>query len=209
MRRRTPRAVAVVLLLGWVTDAAAHVPELRGRLVDLVGRSDAIAVGTVVSSVPVDQRRNTTTVRLDGVFSGALETGATVSFESRPRFAAGRRFVFFLGRDGTVLECLQESGTVFPTDAAADAAYRQTILAIAAALRGAAAERDAALRAALIPALSAHAPALRYYAVLDFAALTHHGLTDEERRQLQRLVDDPSADPAIRPVIAGLLHRST
>jgi hypothetical protein len=209
MRRCTLCAVAVLLLLGWVTDAAAHVPELRGRLVDLVGRSDAIAVGTVTSSVPVDKRLNTTTVRLDAVFSGALESGATLSFASRPRFAAGRRFVFFLGRNGTALECLQESGTVFPTDSADDAAYRQTVLAIAAALRGAAGERDAALRAALIPALSAPASALRYYAVLDFAALTHHGLSGEERQQLQRLVDDPATDPAIRPVIAGLLHRST
>ena len=59
------------------------------------------------------------------------------------------------------------------------------------------------------PGALAPAPALRYYAVLDFAALTHHGLTGEERRQLQRLVDDPATDPAIRPVIAGLLHRST
>ena len=58
MRRRTLCAVAVLLLLGWVTDAAAHVPELRGRLVDLVGRSDAIAVGTMTSSVPVDKRLN-------------------------------------------------------------------------------------------------------------------------------------------------------
>lgn len=207
MRRCTLLAVAVLLLFGWATDAAAHVPELRGRLVDLVGRSDAIAVGTVLSSVPIDKRLNTTTVRLDAVFSGALESGATVSFASRPRFAAGRRFVFFLGR-GAALECLQESGTVFPAEPAADAAYRQTVQSIGAALRGAAAERDAALRAALIPALSAPAPALRYYAVLDFAALTHHGLTDAERRQLQRLVDDPSTDPAIRPVLAGLLHRS-
>ena len=129
-----------------------------------------------------------------------------VTFRAHPRFVPGRRYVFFLRGIGESVECLQESGTVFPADPAADAAYGETIGAIRRALGAEAADRLALLRAALIPALSAPTAALRYYAVLDLTALSHHDLSESERRSLERLIADGGTDPAIRPVVATLLH---
>jgi hypothetical protein len=200
--RLTSWAVAFLLA---PSLAAAHVPQLRGRLIDLVGRSDAIVIGTVETTAPADGRLHLTTVRVDETLSGD-PTRTSLRFRSRPRFAAGRRYVFFLGGAGESLECLQESGTVFPVDAGADAAYRQTIVAIRRAGVADEAERIRLLRAALIPALSAPAPELRYYAVLDLTALSHHDLSESERRSLERLVADSTTDPAVRPVVATLLR---
>lgn len=194
-----------VPLLFLAQAAVAHVPQLRGRLVDLVGQSDLVVVGTVERVQVVGARRHDTTVRVEGALIGEAPQ-ATLTFRARPRVAAGRRFVFFLHRDATGLECVQASGTVFPARREDDAAYRETVTAIQRALRGSEAARPAALRAALIPALSAAAPPLRYYAVLDLTALVHHGLTESERRSLERLVADPATDPAIRPTIASLLR---
>jgi hypothetical protein len=200
------QALSLVSILA-AQAAVAHVPQLRGRVVDLVGRSDLIVIATVEESKRVDGRLNVTTVRVEAPLVGEPKD-ARLTFRSQPRFATGRRFVFFLHRAATELECLQASGTVFPARREDDASYRDTVTAIRQALRADAAGREAALRAALIPALSATAPPLRYYAVLDLAAVAHHGLTESERRSLERLIADSSTDPTIRPVIAALLQRS-
>jgi hypothetical protein len=199
------RGLAIALLVVVVQPAAAHVPELRGRLIDAVGRSDLVVVGTVEQVRVRAARQNDTTVRVVARLIG--ETNATtVTFGARPRFATGERFVFFLRRTDAGLECVQAAGTVFRARPEDDAAYRETIPAIQRALQVAEKDRAAALRAAIIPALSAPAPTLRYYAVLDLSALAHHGLTEPDRRSLERLVADPATDPAIRPIVAGLLR---
>lgn len=209
MTRRLSWAQALSLLVMLSAQAAvAHVPQLRGRLIDLVSRSDLIVIATVEETKRIDARLNATTVRVEAPLVGETK-GARLTFRSQPRFAPGRRFVFFLHRAGTEIECMQASGTVFPARPEDDASYRDTVTAIRQALRTGEAGREAALRAALIPALSATAPPLRYYAVLDLASVAHHGLTESERRSLERLVADSSTDPAIRPVIATLLQRSS
>lgn len=184
--------------------AAAHVPQLRGRLIDLVSQSDLVIVGTVESVRAIDGRVHDTTVRPQDSFVGTV-SAETITFRANRRFAPGERFVFFLRRDGAGWECVQPPGTVFPSRPADDAAYRATVVAIQRALPVAAAERPAALRAAIIPALSATAAPLRYHAVLELGALAHHGLTESERQSLQRLVADPTTDAAIRPIVASLL----
>jgi hypothetical protein len=203
--RRTVLCALIVSLLGAAQPAAAHVPQLRGRLIELVGQSDLIVVGTVENVRAVATRQHDTTIRLEGHLLGTTPA-ATVTVRARPRFAPGKRFVFFLRRAGAGLECVQPSGAVFPSRPEDDAAYRATITAIQQALRARGADRPAALRAALIPALSAAAPPLRYHAVLELGALSHHGLTGPERRSLERLAADPATDPAIRPVLTSLIR---
>ena len=177
---------------------------MRGRLIDLVSQSDLIVVGTVESVRPIDGRVHDTTVRPHDSFVGTAGADPII-FRAKRRFAPGERFVFFLRRDGGGWECVQPAGTVFPSRPVDDAAYRATVVAIQRALSVDAAERPAALRAAIIPAVSATAPPLRYHAVLELGALAHHGLTDTERQSLQRLVVDPATDAAIRPILASLL----
>lgn len=205
-RHALPRLVLAIGLLVCVAQpAAAHVPQLRGRLIDLVSQSDLVVVGTVEDVRAVGPQLNDTTVRVEGQFIGEA-TDAPLTFRARPPFAPGQRFVFFLHRDGASLSCVQPVGTVFPSRPQDDAAYRQTITAVQRALPAVEGERAAALRAAIIPALSAAAPPLRYHAVLELAALAHHGLTEAERRALEQLATDPATDPAIRPILVSLLR---
>ncbi len=198
-------AQIIGLLVVVAQPAAAHVPELRGRVIDLVAQSDLIVVGTVENVRPDAARLNVTTVRVEGQFIGET-TDAILTFRARRRFATGRRFLFFLRRAGASLECVQPTGTVFPARPVDDAAYRDTTTAIQRALGAPVADRPAALRAAISSALSAPPPQLRYHAVLELAALAHQGLTESERQSLARLVADPATDPAIRPIVASILR---
>jgi hypothetical protein len=197
----------IALVLGAVEPAAAHVPQLRGRLVDLVAASDLVIVGTVEQVTALEARATSTTVRVDATLVGEAPT-PTVTFRSQPRFAAGGRFVFFLRRAGAGFECVQPAGTVFRSSVADDDRYRAVVTGIRLARRGSPETQPAALRAALVPALSAAAPALRYHAVLELAALAHHGLSPSERQSLQRLAADPATDTAIRSIVRGILDQS-
>jgi hypothetical protein len=196
--------VFVAILVLAAQAASAHIPQVRGRLIDLVSQSDLIIVGSVENVKPVDAGRNETTARVVGELVGDTDDAA-VTFRGRARFAPGQRSVFFLRRAGTSLEVLQPLGAVFASRPQDDAAYRATIVAIQRALPTPADERPAALRAAIIPALSAAAPPLRYQAALELAGLAHHGLTPSERHALERLAADPATDAAIRPLLASLL----
>lgn len=210
LRRWMPSAAAGAALAGGLLviarPCAAHVPELRGRLIDLVGQSEQIVIGTVEQVRAVDARTNETRVRVEQWLVG--ETKDTrLTFRSRPRFAAGQRFVFFLQGQGADLECVQPSGTVFAAAPPDDAAYRDAVGAIRRAASASESERPALLRAALIPALSADAPALRYQALLELGALAHHGLSAADRRALERLIADPTSDAALRPIVITILQR--
>jgi len=197
-------SLLVAGLLLAAQPSAAHVPQLRGRLIDLVAQSDVVLIGTVTEVRPTASRWHDTTMRVEQRLIGDAPD-AVVTFRARPRVAPGQRFVFFLRRAGSNLECVQLSGTVFPAPAGDDAVYRATITAIGQALRLPAADRAAAMGAALIPALSAAAPPLRYHAVLELGALAHHGLSESQRRALERLAADPTTDPDIRPVLTSLI----
>jgi len=198
-------AAAVCL---WAVAATAHVPMLRGRLIDLVTRSNLIVVGVVqqvrdVTPVVVD-----TTIHVDHVLVGNGAAPA-LTFRGPTRFAPAARYVFFLHRDGTTIEGLQASGTTFPAAPADDATYGRTIDGIRHALDALAAQRVTQLRAALIPALSAGAAPLRYHAALELEALVHEGhpLTDTERAALDRVRQAPTTDPALQPILTDLLQR--
>jgi hypothetical protein len=188
-----------------VRPAAAHVPQLRGRLIDLVGQSDLVVVGTVEEVSAPDRRSYRATVRVDDTLIGE-PAPPTLTARARLRFAIGQRFVFFLRRDGTAFECVQPSGAIFPSRPTDDAGYREAVTAIRRALAVAPADRNAALRAAVIPALSARAAYLRYQAVLELGALAHDGMTASERALLERQVADPTTDPTIRSALVTLLR---
>lgn len=197
-------ALLLSLLIAVAQPGHAHVPQLRGRLADLVGQSDLVIVGTVEQASTVAGKTKRTTARVDEVLIGA-PPGPSLTFEGPARFPAGR-FVFFLRRDGAGFDCVQPSGTPFPASAPDDALYRQTITGVKDALRGPEDVRVAALRAALIPALSASAPALRTHAALELANLAHHPVTQSERESLERIAADPTTDPGIRSVAETLLR---
>ncbi|MGH7786635.1 MAG: hypothetical protein ACRERC_07195 [Candidatus Binatia bacterium] len=196
--------VLLGLLLGSVAPATAHLPQMRGRLIDLVSQSDVIVIATVERTRAAALRQHDTTVRVEEHIAG-LSTPAEITFRSARRFAPGKRYTFFLRREATGLVCAQPSGTVFAARPEDDASYRQTVAAIQRALRTGAAEHTAALRAAIIPALSSPAPALRFHAVLELGALAHHGLADADRQALERVAADPRTDATIRPIVSDLL----
>jgi hypothetical protein len=200
-------AVAVGMLALAAQPAAAHVPELRGRLVDLVSRSELIVTGTVEAVRTVDTRRFDTTLRVDRVLLGETKD-RTVAFRGGPRLAPGKRYVVLLRRAGPALECIQPSGTVLPARPEDDEAYGKTIAAIEGALRRPENERAAALRTVLIPVLSSSVPPLRYYALLDLSARAHSGLSAADRQSLERLLADPATDPVLRPIVTGLLNKA-
>jgi len=208
----TPRVGRIrlgVLLLALAfsaAPAAAHIPQLRGRLTELVSQSDLVIIGTVAQTRAVDVRHNDTTVRVEGRLIGDVQD-PVITFRAAPYFAPGKRFVFFLHREGGGLECVQPSGTLFGARPADDPTYRETVTAVRRALPRPDAERTAALRAAMIPALSAAAPPLRYHAVLELAELSPQGLSPAERRSLEHLLADPATDPAIRPIVSRVLAR--
>ena len=197
---------AVTFLLS--PPAFAHIPLLRGRLVDDVRHSDVIVVGTVDRVVDVAPRTTRTTITVERTLFGSAS--APLTFDGSARFVAGRRYVFFIRREGDDrLQCVQASGVIFPSRPEDDAAYAQAVAGIRAALQANEAARPKALRAALIPALRAGEPALRYHAALELAGIAHHGaLNADERQQIEAIAANPATDPKLKPLLAMLLKES-
>ena len=206
VRRFAGSGVALLGLL-FAAPTTAHLKIVQGRLIDLVQRSDVIVIGTITGERPASPQTADVVVHVDRVLAGKLNA-STVAARSAADFAPTMRDVLFLRRVGSGWESIAPAGTVFPTQPHDDAAYRQTITAIRRALRHEPATRIQALRAALLPALSASAPPLRYHAALELHALTHagHPLLPRERHTLERLVADAHTDPALRPLLSGLLR---
>ena len=210
-RASTVRAAyaAPLALLFLLSSAQAHVQVLRGRLVDVVGQSNLVVIGSVEELTPVGARHADATVRVDAVLAGVADTGR-LTFRTPTSLTPGARYVLFLRRDGDRLASVAPSGALFPSGREDDAGYRRAIEAIAAALRADPSVRVTELRAALIGTLSASAPPLRYYAALDLATLDHadHPWTSSQRAALERLIADPGADADLRPLLSALLQHS-
>ena len=201
-RASIPACYASALVLLTANAAAAHLPMLRGKLVELVRQSDCIVIGTVNRVRAVDARRLDTTMTVEHQLAGTLPE-STLTFRGSTRVAMGERYVFFLHRVGLGFDAVQDPGTVFPVIGGDVEGYRRTIEAVARALQGNASNRDEQLRAALIPALSASAGPLRYHAALDLAELTEHGSPPgpDARAALLRVLASPGTDPALRPLL--------
>ena len=201
----------LMLLAATVAGAQPVADNLAKRkpeaVIDLATRSDVIVIATVEQSKSLGSAPPNTRVRVERWLAGAA-TEPTLAFSGGPRVAPGARYVFFLGRDGATLACLQPNGTVFPVHAGDDRAYADAIAAIRAARGADETVRAIALRNAMIAALSAPAPALRFHAVLELAALAHDGFPERERRALERILADPTTDPSLRPVLATILAGS-
>jgi hypothetical protein len=201
-------AAALLSLLLLISPAHAHVQAVRGRLVEVVGQSELVIIGTVEQLTPVGKRHADATVRVEAVLAGQTTTNA-LTFRTPTGLAPHARYAFFLRRVDQGLTSVAPSGAVFPARREDDASYRTAVTAVAAALRAGASTRTTELRSALLGTLSASAPALRYYAALDLAALAHAGppLAASERATLERLVADPATDADLRPLLTGLLQQ--
>jgi hypothetical protein len=213
VRRRTRGLAALLLLacgLAAAPPAAAHLQPLRGKLLDLVQRSDLIVIGSADRVVPIGASRVDTTVTVAHVLSGSF-TEKQLTFRGPTRFAPGERYVFFLRRTPTEFLGAQDAGTVFPCTPADDAIYRSTIQGLSRALRSELATRPDAVRAALLPALTAEPLPLRYHAALELHALaqTGHPPNAAERARIEQLMRDPATDPALQPLLRGMLPPAT
>jgi hypothetical protein len=178
----------------------------HGKIVDLVQRSDLIVIGRTEPPRPGGGPFQNAAIRVDRVLVG-VPPASPFTFHSRARFAPGR-YVFFLHNTPSGIEGMQEAGTIFPATPEDDSAYTRTIQALHRVVHAGPPEREAAaLRAALIPALSDGAPELRYHAGMELSALAQDGYppTDAERRNLSRMLSDPGTDPALRPILSSLL----
>jgi hypothetical protein len=205
MTRRMTIAAAAWLAVSLSATAGAHIPALRGRLVELTAASDLILIGTIKQVRPVDTRHFDVTIAVERVLAGRTDEAALV-FHGTTRFATGSRQVVFLRRSGTDLVGAQASGTVFPAAPPDDAAYAGAIASVRDALRAPGTQRAALLWQGLVPALTAHPAALRYHAALELAALADagHPPSDGMRAQLRSLAATPDTDPDLRPLLADL-----
>jgi len=187
--------------------ATAHIQLLRGKLLDLVQRSDLVVIGTADKVTPVGTRLVDTTVTIARVLNGTTAE-KHLRFRGPTRFAPGERYVFFLRRTPEGVVGAQDAGTVFPCATADDALYRTTIQALQRALRSDLATRPDSVRAALIPALTANPPPLRYNAALELSALAHagHPPNAAERAHIEKLLHDPTTDPTLEPLLTELVR---
>jgi hypothetical protein len=207
-RRRNAFGLLVLLwVLAASTPAAAHLKVLRGKLLELVQRSNLIVIGTAERVIPIGTSLVDTTVKVAHVLAGT-STETRLTFRGPTRFAPGERYVFFLHHTPTGFAAEQDSGTVFPCTPADDAVYRRTVEALTHALRTAVATRDDAVRGALLPALTATPAPLRYHAALELRALADagHPPNAAERARLEQLLRDPATDPALRPLLNEFLR---
>ena len=193
-------------LLLWSQAAAAHIPQLSGKLVDCISHSDVIVAGTVDQVTDVTNRIVETTLKVEHVLAGEVAV-PSVTFRGGARFAPHERYVVFLRRASGAFEGVQAAGTLFNSRPQDDGEYQQAIDSVRAALRAPPDAQVDRLRAALIPALRAAPQPLRYHAALELAALAHHGPLNADNRQvLAALVADPGFDPALRPLVTALLQ---
>jgi hypothetical protein len=186
--------------------AAAHLPVLQGKLVDLARRSDLVVVGRVKNVAQINSRVVDTVIEVNGLLVG--ESAPEVRFRGRTRFAPGEHYVFFLKSNDDAIEGLQPSGTLFPIGSPQEEeGYRSVVIGI----RNSPADESKpspALRAALIAALSAPAKELRYHAALELSAIAHHidKLDPAERANLEALASNPATDPVLLSLLHELLH---
>ena len=204
------RPLAAALSLATVlagTPAIAHLPAIRGKLVELVQRSDLIVIGSADRVIPVGTSLVDTTVTIAEVLAGTADE-KHLTFRGPTRFAPGERYVFFLHRTPDGFAAQQDSGTVFPCTAADDAIYRSTVQALSHALQSDVAARPDAIRAALLPALTAMSDPLRYSAALELVSLAQsgHPPTLAERARIEQLLHDKATDPALQPLLNALLR---
>ena len=193
----------LVLLLS--QPASAHIPVLRGRLIDLIQRSDVVVLGMAEQVRTLGTRHVDTDFRVDTVLAGTLPE-RTVTFRGPNGIATGDRYVVFLRRTGSSFESIQPSGTIFPSRPQDDDGYRRAVQSISQALRTDGATQVVLVRATLITTLSASAPPLRYHAALELAALVSdgHRPTEIEQQRLATLLASPSFDPALRPLLTSI-----
>ena len=187
--------------------AAAHLPVLRGKLLELVQRSDLIVIGTADRVVPVGTSLVDTTVTIAQVLAGATD-GEAAHVSGSDAFRAGGALRVLPASHAERFRRQQDAGTVFPCTPADDAIYRSTIQGLSRALRSDLATRPDAVRAALLPALGAQPAPLRYHAALELRALAQagHPPNAAERARIEQLLRDPSTDPALQPLLQALVR---
>lgn len=200
----------VVLLFATLIAAApatAHIKPLRGHLIDLVRASDIVIVGVVTRPASLSPSGKDLEIDIVDTLAGKVSEKA-LKARTSARLVAGERQIVFLKREDTGFRCVQPSGTHFPSTPGDDADYRHVVKALADALHLPEAEQVRALRAALIPALTAKSMPLRYHAALDLASLSHEGheLTNDERAAIRTIRGAPEFDPALAPVVDSVLR---
>jgi len=201
-----------VLLLASVifasAPAIAHLKALRGKLVELVQRSNLIVIGTADRVIPIGTSLVDTTITVAHVLVGTA--GKHVTFRGPTRFAPGERYVFFLDHTASGFAGMQDAGTVFPCAPTDDAIYRSTIAGLSKALHSDLATRSDAVRAVLLPALVAQSPPLRYHAAFELSALAQagHPPNAAERARIEQLQRDPATDPVLQPLLTAILRSS-
>jgi hypothetical protein len=208
-RLRGSRILVALIVLIAASAAPAHINALRGRLVDLVHRSDVVLVGIVTVPASLSSSGKDLRIEIIETIHGKLDEKA-ITAATQARLIQDERQIIFLKREGTGFRCVQPSATRFPATPEDDTDYRRAVEGIAAALRLPQEEQLHALRAALIPALQAKSMPLRYHAALELTALNHEGhqLTAEEHAAIDKIRNAPDFDPALAPIVDGLLRKA-
>ncbi len=165
---------------------------VHGQLLELCERADVVVVAKILELANDD----TATIEPLAILSGTAIDRTAIA--ANGNLARGEIHVLFLSR-AAALQNLMPRGVVFLTDTTQAASLRRLIQSLRHALAQSEAARPDAVRAALMPCLTSPMTALRYDCAMTFNRLVRdgHGPTPRERRELDRLLARPDADPAL------------
>ena len=186
-----------------------HLRSVGGSLIDLLVRSDGVALVEVSSPTAARPAARTRVRTLRSL--GGERTPNEFILRNAPspmRYAAGQRAVVTYERDGDQWRATQLTGegVVFASDDEIDPATMAYVADLWTATHDARPDGDLGLL--LRRGLRLPHRKLRLLAALDIAEIAHHqpGLSDGARAALLRDLADPELDDAVRLAISRATH---
>lgn len=209
MRRRALILLAVVSFL-LATVSHAHLRAVGGSLLDLLVRGDAVVVVEVVSATE-DAPAARTRMRKVQALGGASVPDELVlrNAPSPMRYAKGQTAIVVAVQEDDRWNAIQLAGEGIVFDGATvDPETAAYVSALWKATH--AADPDGDLGLLLRTGLRLPHAKLRLLAALDLAEIAHHrpGLSPPARAALEKDLEDPALDPAVRVALTRALGRT-
>lgn len=209
MRRRT-LSLIVGVALAFATVSSAHLRTVGGSLLDLLVRGDAVVVVEVTGPTEDPPTARTPARRVQGLGGASVPDDLFIQNAPSPmRYAQGQTAIVVVkrGEDGWTSVQLAGEGIVFDGKEP-DSAATDYVADLWKATHDAAPDGDLGLL--LRRGLRLNHRKLRLLAALDLAEIAHHrpGLSAPARAAIEKDLDDPALDPAVRVALLRALGRT-